>query len=70
VRTSTGVTVGRTTTKRMVTRYPLDGAWIAYASDGGGGADLYVMRADGTGNRPLTRTEWWDSAPDWAPMPR
>jgi Tol biopolymer transport system component len=50
--------------------YSPDGKWIVHSSDGDGGADLYVMRADGTGNRPLTRTEWWDSAPDWEPTPR
>ena len=51
--------------------YSPDGAWIVHASDGvGGNADLFVMRADGTGNRPLTRTRAWDSAPDWAPARR
>jgi Tol biopolymer transport system component len=50
--------------------YSLDGKWIVHGSDGDGGADLYLMRADGTDNRPLTRTEWWDSAPDWEPTPR
>ena len=48
--------------------YSPDGAWIVYGSDGDGGADLYVMRADGTGRRPLVRTRWWDSAPDWEPV--
>ena len=48
--------------------YSPDGKWIVHASDGAGGnADLYVMRADGTGNQPLTHTEAWDSAPDWKP---
>jgi TolB protein len=48
--------------------YSPDGAWIVHASDGiGGNADLFVMHADGTGNQPLTRTEPWDSAPDWGP---
>jgi len=50
--------------------YSPDRDWIVHASDGDGGADLYVMRADGTGNRPLTSTEWWDSAPDWGPTSR
>jgi TolB protein len=50
--------------------YSPDGAWIVYGSDGAGGADLYVMRADGTENRRLTSTKWWDSAPDWAPTSR
>ena len=48
--------------------YSPDGDWIIYASDGeAGAADLYVMRADGTGARPLVRAEPWDSAPDWGP---
>ena len=46
--------------------YSADGRWIVYAAGGAGGnADLYVMRADGTGSRPLMRTSAWDSAPDW-----
>jgi Tol biopolymer transport system component len=49
--------------------YSPDGAWIVYGSDGDGGADLHVMRADGTGSRVLTSTKWWDSAPDWEPRP-
>jgi len=48
--------------------YSPDGAWIVHATNGiGGNADLFVMRADGTGNQPLTRTKLWDSAPDWSP---
>jgi TolB protein len=46
--------------------YSADGRWIVYAGAGAGGnADLYVMRADGTGSRPLMHTSAWDSAPDW-----
>jgi len=52
------------------TSYSPDGAWIVYGSDGDGGADLHVMRADGTDQRRLTTTQWWDSGPDWAPTPR
>ena len=52
----------------LATSYSPDGAWIVYGSDGAGGADLHVMRADSTENRRLTSTKWWDSAPDWAPM--
>lgn len=48
--------------------YSPDGHWIVHASDGkAGNADLYVMRSDGSGNAPLTRTKAWDSAPDWGP---
>ena len=32
-----------------------------------GNTIFYVMRADGTGNQPVTRSELWDSAPDWGP---
>jgi TolB protein len=46
--------------------YSPDGEWIVHATDGvDGQADVVLMRADGTGNRPVTRTEQWDSAPDW-----
>ena len=45
-----------------------DGKWIVHATDGvGGQADVFVMRADGSGNRPVTRSERWDSAADWGP---
>ena len=45
-----------------------DGKWIVHATDGvGGQADVFVMRADGSGNQPVTRSEAWDSAPDWGP---
>lgn len=48
--------------------YSLDGEWVVHASDGtGGNADLYVMKADGSENRPFTRTKTWDRAPDWGP---
>lgn len=48
--------------------YSPDGAWIVHATDGvDGNADVFVMRADGTGNQPVTRSKLWDSAPDWGP---
>jgi TolB protein len=48
--------------------YSPDGAWIVHATDGiDGNADIFVMRADGTGNQPVTRSKLWDSAPDWGP---
>lgn len=47
-----------------------DGKWIVFATDGvGGNADLFVMRADGKGMHPITRTKRWESAPDWGPAP-
>jgi TolB protein len=43
-----------------------DGKWIVFGTNGvGGNADVFVMRADGSGMRPVTRTKLWDSAPDW-----
>jgi len=48
--------------------YSSDGKWIAHATDGRDEqADIFVMRADGTGGTPVTRTKAWDSAPDWGP---
>jgi TolB protein len=48
--------------------YSADGKWIAYGTNGvAGNADVFVMRSDGTGGRPVTRTQRWDSAPDWGP---
>ena len=47
-----------------------DGRWIVHGSTGvDGQADVFVMRADGTDQRPVTRTAVWDSAPDWSPRP-
>jgi hypothetical protein len=37
------------------------------ASGVGGDSDVYVMRADGTKIRHVTRTKLWDRAPDWGP---
>jgi Tol biopolymer transport system component len=43
-----------------------DGRWIVFAKSGKGGEpDIFVMRANGSGIRPVTRTPLWDSAPDW-----
>jgi TolB protein len=43
-----------------------DGKWITFARSGrGGAADVFVMRTDGSGVRPVSRTVLWDSAPDW-----
>jgi TolB protein len=32
-----------------------------------GNADVYVMHLDGSNKRNITRTDEWDSAPDWGP---
>ena len=52
----------------LSTSYATDGKWIVHATNGvDGNADVFVMRADGTGNRPVTHSRLWDSAPDWGP---
>ena len=46
-----------------------DGDWITAARTPGtgkaGNADVFVMRADGTDLRRVTRSEAWDSSTDW-----
>ena len=57
-------------TGTMVLSYSFspDGKWITFAKTGRGGQpDVFVMRSNGTGIRPVTRTALWDSAPDWGP---
>jgi TolB protein len=45
-----------------------DGKWIAFSKSGRSGEpDVFVMRANGTQIRPVTRSALWDSAPDWGP---
>ena len=51
-----------------------DGKWITFGMVRGTGkdarADVYVMRANGTGSRDLTNSpSFWDSAPDWGTRP-
>jgi Tol biopolymer transport system component len=47
--------------------YSPDGRYIAFAHEGAGGApaDLWVMKADGTGAMQLTNARQWDSLPWW-----
>ena len=57
---------------RMVlsSSYSPDGRFITVALGGvNDQPDVFVMRADGTRLRPVTRTPSWDSAPDWGPRP-
>ena len=46
-----------------------DGKWLTLSRTPGigkdGNADVYVMRANGTGLRPVTRSAIWDSSTDW-----
>jgi TolB protein len=64
----TQLTHFRQPTLVLSTSYSPDGKWIVYGTDGvDANADVFVMRADGTDCRPVTRTKLWDSAPDWGP---
>jgi TolB protein len=50
--------------------YSPDGRFITVGrrpATGGENADVFIMRADGTGIRPLTQTVLYDSYPDWGP---
>lgn len=61
VRLSGGGTVGNPT-------WSPDGARIAFTVDGGGGGELYVANADGTGARRLLAHAGWDDIdPRWSP---
>jgi TolB protein len=48
-----------------------DGKWITFSCTPGlgraGNADVYVMHADGTQVRDVTRSAIWDSGTDWGP---
>lgn len=45
-----------------------DGKWIAFSrTKNGGNADVFVMRANGTHVRNVTRSAIWDSGVDWGP---
>jgi Tol biopolymer transport system component len=45
-----------------------DGRSLVYATTGKGLADdVFVMRSDGSGSRPVTRTSSWESAATWVP---
>jgi dipeptidyl aminopeptidase/acylaminoacyl peptidase len=44
-----------------------EGSRIAFTSFRNGSFDLYVMNADGSGQRNLTRHRGHDSGPEWSP---
>jgi TolB protein len=48
--------------------YSPDGKWIVFSkSVGGNEPDLYVMKADGSAERRVTKSPLWDSRPTWGP---
>jgi TolB protein len=53
-------------TKLYSASFSPDGRFITFGQTGvDGQADVWTMRADGSGVTPLTRSPQWDSAPDW-----
>ena len=50
--------------------YSPDGALVVFATTAGTSSapDIVVVRADGTGVRPVTRSENWETSPDWGPQ--
>src|SRR5262245_20903169 len=64
----TRLTLFRRGTTVTSSSFSPDGRWITYGANGlGGQPDVWVMHADGSQMRPVTRTKAWDSAPDWGP---
>lgn len=63
-------------TQYLGSSYSPDGKWITFGrkpATGGAAlntADVFVMRVDGTDERPVTRTDLYDSYPDWGPSPQ
>jgi TolB protein len=47
-----------------------DGRRIAFVSNRGGNEEIYVMNADGSGQRRLTRNPADDIHPAWSPVAR
>jgi Tol biopolymer transport system component len=44
-----------------------DGRKIAFVSDRDGNSEIYVMNANGSGQRSLTRNPAYDADPAWSP---
>jgi Tol biopolymer transport system component len=43
-----------------------DGRWITFVSDRDGNSEIYIMKADGSGQRNLTRNVAFDGDPVWS----
>ena len=61
------------TVQHLSATYSPDGKWVLFSKKPGtgkdGNADIFVMRADGTHVRNVTRSDIWDSGADWGPRP-
>ena len=48
--------------------YSPDGKWIVFAKGvDGNEPDVYVMKADGSAERRITKNPLWESRPTWGP---
>ena len=43
-----------------------DGRWLVYTSDRSGNGDIYVVNADGSGERRLTHSKLEETSPVWS----
>ena len=49
-------------------RFSPDGKWIAFLSDRDGGENVWIMKADGSDPKQLSKEPWADFAsPSWTP---
>jgi Tol biopolymer transport system component len=67
----TRLTHARADQQYLSSAFSPDGSWITFAMKPGNNdnAQVFLMRADGTGVREVTNSAFWDSAPDWASRP-
>jgi Tol biopolymer transport system component len=68
----TQLTHARAGQEYLSSSFSPDGKWITFGMKDGKDAKaaLYVMRANGTGVRYVTKSAFWDSTPDWKATPR
>jgi TolB protein len=69
----TELTHARAGEQYLSASYSPDGKWITFGASRGTAKNakpaIYVMRANGSGMRQITRSKFWDSAPDWGSRP-
>jgi Tol biopolymer transport system component len=62
-----GIGQQRLTRNGRQPQWSADGRKIGFVSDRDGNPEVYVMNADGSGQRNLTRSPWDGSVFAWAP---